>query len=224
MHTFLLCLTILACLVLATSWHEDMSGSPVIQSSEELESGATKSKIEKVSLSPSQIAIATLKNHFQVDNGLAQNQTNLEDFVNQFTVPDNFKSSTGLFVTFSKEGKTRACWGSLNPKYHNLPEATVYTTLDALKKEYRHTPIQKDEIKDLKAQVTVVKSVVPVQSTSSVNPLRDGLMVRANGKGAVILPGETCDNHMQLVMAKLKANINSNQSCQLYRIETDVYK
>lgn len=224
MHTFLFCLTVIICIVLASSWQAD-STEPIGLEMERAKVERTeKPKQEKISRSLAQIAKATLVNHFQVESAIAENKSNIEEFAEQFLVSEDSKSANGVFVTFSRDGKTRACWGSIHPKYPNLILATIYATEDALQKEYRHKPIQKSEVNQLDSQVTVVKSVVPVQSLASINPLHDGLMVKANGKGAVILPGETCDNHMQLVMAKLKANIKSNQSCQLYRIETDVYR
>src|SRR5581483_12335268 len=69
-------------------------------------------------------------------------------------VPKEYNYPAGVFVTLSKHGKTRACWGSIEPTHANIIESTVYGTMDALKKDYRHKPIQADEYKNLKAQVT----------------------------------------------------------------------
>jgi hypothetical protein len=51
-----------------------------------------------------------------------------------------------------------------------------------------------------------------------------GLMVRAGGKAAVILPGEASDAYYQMVLCKLKAGIRPKQPCQMYRIKADVFK
>jgi AMMECR1 domain-containing protein len=130
----------------------------------------------------------------------------------------------GVFVTLSKAGKPRACWGSIFPQHKTILESTVYATLGALGKDYRYPPITRTEWSHLKPQVTVVRAIEPIESIREVNPLRDGLMVRAGGRSGVMLPGETTDATYQLVQARLKAGIRPNTSYQLYRIIADVYR
>lgn len=150
--------------------------------------------------------------------------SSLSKFSQYFEIPENYATSDGVFVTFYKNGKTRACWGSVRPLHDNLVKATIYAAEDAINKEYRHKPLKASELDEINVQVTVIKDSTPVNSILSLNPLHDGLLVRARGKGAVILPGEASDSHHQLVMAKLKAGISPNQSCELYRLRTDVYR
>src|SRR5262249_13537090 len=101
---------------------------------------------------------------------------------------------------------------------------TVFSTLNALTKEYRYPPIKKSEWKKLKPQVTVVKGVEPITSIAYQNPLRDGLLVRSGGKAGVYLPGEAADAYYQLVQCKLKAGIKPGEPYQLYRLRTDIYE
>lgn len=135
-----------------------------------------------------------------------------------------YKEQKGLFVTLSKGGKTRACWGSINPTEANLLRATVYTTEGALTKEYRFPPIKPEEITSLKVQITVIDRVEPVSKRISLHPLLDGLMVRSGGKAAVLLPGEASDPHYQVMQCKLKAGINPTEPCQIYRIKAHVIR
>jgi AMMECR1 domain-containing protein len=164
-----------------------------------------------------QIAKLTLERKF---NGDAEN---IDQFAKHFPVPDPYKKRAGLFVTFSRSGKTRACWGSVYPRFTDLVKATVYTTQEALTNEYRYPKIREDEVASLKAQVTVVKKLIPISSIHGQNPIKFGLMVRSGNKTAVILPGEATDAYYQLVQCKLKAAIPIKQNCQLYRIDADVY-
>lgn len=147
-----------------------------------------------------------------------------KDLASRFKVTDNYKIRAGLFVTLTKGEKTRACWGSVTPVHGNLVDATIYTTEDALTKDYRHEPITADEVEDLKSQVTVVRKVVPIDSIAHQQPLKFGLMVRSGGRGALLLPGEASDAYYQLVQCKLKAGIPVKEKCQLYRLEADVYR
>ena len=121
----------------------------------------------------------------------------------------------GVFVTLSRNGKPRACWGSAYPQYKTVSEATLYATLGALTKEYRYPPIRKSEWPLLKPQVTVVKALQPVSRLAAINPLRDGLLVRQGGRAGVMLPGEAKDATYMLVQAKLKASIAPPESCAL---------
>lgn len=135
-----------------------------------------------------------------------------------------YRKPAGVFVTLSRQGRPRACWGSIYPKQADLVHATIAATLGALTKEYRYPPIQPHEWQHLKPQVTVIRRIQPMNGFSGINPLRDGLMVRSGGKSGVILPGEARDAHYQLVQAKLKAGIQPKEPYQLYRMVADVYQ
>ena len=162
----------------------------------------------------------TMALHF----GQSDKYKSLDELAHSFDITKNYRRPAGIFVTLSRKGKTRACWGSINPQYADLVTGTIYTTEAALSKEYRFKKIKFDEWQLLKPQVTIVKEVQPIQSMSDQNPMQFGLMVRSATKAAVILPGEASDAHYQLVICKLKAGISSTQPCQLYRIKADVFK
>lgn len=166
-----------------------------------------------------EIAMKTVENHFSPD----QKRKALTKLVEEFSKDKNAGQPKGLFVTLSKDGKTRACWGSITPEHNNLIASTVYTTEAALDKEYRFARIKRSEVPDLKAQVTIIKSVEPIDSIREINPIRHGLFVRQGGKAAVLLPRECVDAHYQLVQCKLKAGIPVNSRCQMYRINADVF-
>ena len=186
-------------------------------------------------LSLPQVVERTLEFHFNGRSpggppGLVTGQSSdkprrqaLSEFVAGLPVASPFKRSSGVFVTLSRAGKSRACWGSVFAEQPDLVKATVYATLGALKKEYRYAPVKRNEWKLLKPQVTVVQAVEPIPGLAAQNPLRDGLMVRSGGKAAVLLPGEARDAYYQLVQCKLKAGIRPGEPCQLYSIKAQVY-
>ncbi len=184
----------------------------------------TNSEDEKIEASLPQISKMTILHHFNSDENDKLKGLPLKKFAEKFVVKSEYKRNAGLFITLIKNGGTRACWGSVNSSQRNLALATVYTTEDALAKDYRYSKIKKSEINQLIPQVTVVKKIIPINSIVTMQPLKQGLMVRAGGKGAVLLPGEASDPHYQLVKTKLKAGIPMSQPCQLYRIEADVYR
>ncbi len=167
-----------------------------------------------------EIARQTMAMHFGEGKSPA---LGLDNFASSFTTKKHFRQSAGVFVTLSRGGKTRACWGSIYPQADTIAKSTVYATIGALTKEYRFKPVVASEWKKLKTQVTVIKSVEAIPRISFQNPLRDGLLVRSGGKSGVLLPGEASDAHYQLVQCKLKAGIKTGEPCQLYRLRTEIY-
>lgn len=179
-----------------------------------------------------EIARATMYRHFGLAAPASSNtggpaippvEASLEDWLKSLKVEPKFQQPAGVFVTLSKMGKTRACWGSVYPREGNIARETVLATLGALSKEYRFKAIRKSELKDLKIQVTVVRSLDAVSNVKEINPFKDGLMVRSGGRSGVILPGEATDAYYELVLARLKAGIQPNDPCQIYKIRADIY-
>lgn len=197
-----------------------------------------KSQKSAIHYSLPEVAMYTVRYHFGLLDppnmgGLKVNS--LEDLTKQMSALAPSKTSDnarvkGVFVTLSKKGKTRACWGNLQGSSQNLVRDTVYTTMDALKKDYRHPQIKSSEVNFLKPQVTVVRKMEAINSVAELNPLKDGLMLRQGGRSGVVLPGEAYDSHHQLVMCKMKAGVsskgnrNNSSNYQLYRLEADVFK
>src|SRR5262245_39974679 len=81
-------------------------------------------------------------------------QQTIDQFAESLPVHPDLRRPAGVFVTLSYKGKSRACWGSINPTQSSLVKQTVYTTIDALTKEYRYPLIKKSEWKKLKPQVS----------------------------------------------------------------------
>jgi len=154
----------------------------------------------------------------------ASNFDSLDKLIAATPVCDEYKQPAGLFVTLSSHGKTRACWGSINPTNQDLVRATVFTTEEALSKEYRYPHVRASEWQSLKPQVTIVRALDPIDDISQQNALKYGLLAQYGGRGAVMLPGEVIDARCQLLKCKLKAGIPVDQPCQLYRIRADVLK
>lgn len=150
-------------------------------------------------------------------------ELSINEWSKSLNVEAQFLKPAGLFVTFSKNGKTRACWGSVYPREANIARETVIATLGALSKEYRFKPLSLRELKDLKIQVTVVRGLEPVSDVIMINPFKDGIMVRSGGRGAVILPGEAVDAYYEFVLAKLKAGIKPKEPCQIYKVRAEIY-
>ena len=174
---------------------------------------------EAVEESLSSIAQKTLAMHFGHSD---KHYASIKQFADSLPVPAKYQRSAGMFVTLSRKGKTRACWGSVNPQYPDLVKGTVYATEAALAKEYRFHKVRASEWNTLKAQVTIIKSIEPITNLEGQNPLAYGLLCRAGGHGAILLPGEASDATYQLIQCKVKAGLDPHKPCQMYRVITNV--
>lgn len=174
-------------------------------------------------LPPQHPAVASLDDGTPTRRHPDHATTTITDWANSFKVEPQFAEPAGVFVTLSKNGKTRACWGSVYPREANVVKETVLAMRGALSKEYRYKAISPSELKDLKIQVTVIRGLEPVTDVKQINPFKDGVMVRSGGRGGVILPGEAVDSYYEFVLARLKAGIQPNEPCQIYKIRAEIY-
>lgn len=165
------------------------------------------------------IARFTLRRFFKLEPAAR----GLEDYASKVKCDSVFRKSAGVFVTLSKNGATRACWGSVYAQQADIVHETIFSTLGALTKEYRFRPIRKSELPDLKIQVSIIRDIIAINNFASVNPLKDGIMVRSGGRSGVILPGEATDAYYEFVLARLKAGIKPGEPCQIYKLRTDIY-
>jgi len=165
------------------------------------------------------IARQTLALHFGHSD---KHYRSLKEFADSLPVPAKYRKSEPMFVTLSKNGKTRACWGSISAQYPDLVKGTVYATEAALTKEYRFHKVRPSEWNTLKSQVTIIKSITPIASMEGQNPLAYGLLVRKGGRGAILLPGEASDATYQLIQCKVKAGLDPHKPCQMYRVVAHV--
>lgn len=147
----------------------------------------------------------------------------LDEYANNVNCDSTFRKPAGVFVTLSKNGSTRACWGTVYAQQADIVHETVFSTLGALTKDYRFRPIRKSELPDLKIQVSIIRDIIAINNCASVNPLKDGIMVRSGGRSGVILPGEATDAYYEFVLARLKAGIKPGEPCQIYKLRTDIY-
>jgi AMMECR1 domain-containing protein len=128
----------------------------------------------------------------------------------------------GVFVTLSKKGVTRGCWGTVSPQRSSLAAELAASAVKALSHDYRQHPISERELAELVAHVSVVGNLEPVDGVHELLPRRYGLLVAGPGKGGVLLPGEAATATWQLATCRRKAGLRPRERARLYRFETAV--
>src|SRR5262245_52583738 len=78
-----------------------------------------------------------------------QTTTSLSDF---------WKNSVTIFVTLKKEGKTRACMGSLHTQRSNMVEEIWHKLSLALLKDPQHRPVGQKELDEIEVYITEVRN------------------------------------------------------------------
>lgn len=129
----------------------------------------------------------------------------------------------GVFVTITRDGKTRGCWGTVHPQRATLAEEIAVAAVKALRYDYRHPPISRSEWSELSLYVSLVGPLQPVASAAELSALRDGLFVTARGRGGVLLPGEAKTARFQIAECRKKAGLRPREPVLMYRFSTLVF-
>lgn len=129
----------------------------------------------------------------------------------------------GVFVTITRDGKTRGCWGTVEPQRATLAEEIAVAAVKALRYDYRHPPVARSEWPKLRFYVSLVGPMKPVASAAELSPLRDGLFVTARGRGGVLLPGEAKTARHQVAECRKKAGLRKREPALMYRFSTVVF-
>ncbi|MBO9539793.1 AMMECR1 family protein [bacterium] len=129
----------------------------------------------------------------------------------------------GAFVTYARSGKTRGCWGTVYPQEPTLAEAIGVAAVKALRYDYRHAAINASEWEGLDLFVSLVGPLTSVAQPAALSPMREGLMVTARGRGAVLLPGEARTARYQLAECRRKAGLEPHEPVLMFRFSTVVY-
>lgn len=137
-------------------------------------------------------------------------------------VPDALDRPAGVFVTLSRNGVTRGCWGTVQPRAGSLAAELVANAVKALSHDYRQRPIQPHELDGLVAHVSILDTLTPAFGPQELQPRRLGLLVAGHGKGGVLLPGEAATARWQIDTCRHKAGLRPRERASMYTFETAV--
>ncbi len=137
-------------------------------------------------------------------------------------VPAVLSAPAGVFVTFSRDGVTRGCWGAVAPRAGRLADELAETAGKALTLDRRQRPIRRGDLAGLVAHVSVVGELDAVASPAALQPRRHGLLVAGPGKGGVLLPGEAATVAWQVATCRRKAGLKRGERARMYKFETAV--
>lgn len=126
----------------------------------------------------------------------------------------------GVFVTAVRDRKVRGCFGRLDPGGGSLAEMVIEAAHGAARLDVRNRPISPGELREMDLIVSLVGPTEPIEGTGALDPWTMGLLVRADSRSAVLLPGEARTARWQVAESRRKAGIAPSEPVQMFRFPT----
>jgi AMMECR1 domain-containing protein len=96
----------------------------------------------------------------------------------------------GVFVTAMKGRKVRSCVGAFIPKESTLAKEIYQQCKRLAAEDIRHTPLAPGELESLRFVISFTGNPATASDPFDLDIWREGLLMRWNGREAVLLPGE----------------------------------
>lgn len=143
----------------------------------------------------------------------------------------------GVFVTITRGGKLRGCIGFPEPIFP-LGVALIRAAKGAATQDQRFPPISKEELKDLKVEVTVLTPPKKIEAKKPEDYLKkikigsDGLIVKKNGQQGLLLPQVPVEHNWgakeflehTCIKAGLAPDAWLDTSTEIYKFQGQVFK
>ena len=126
----------------------------------------------------------------------------------------------GIFVTIHNGDELRGCIGTYLPTKKNLAEEIISNAAAACSRDFRFSPITKEELPDLNYEVSLLSKPELVKDIEKHDVKKEGILVQcADGRGGLLLPDlEGVDStEEQITIACRKGGIDpQTDEVQLY--------
>ncbi len=132
----------------------------------------------------------------------------------------------GAFISIKKKDTLRGCIGTFTPSTPSLAEEIVQNAVGSATRDWRFTPITRDELEDLTFSVDVLEPPEAVSSLIELDPKRFGVIVEAGNRRGLLLPDlegvETVED--QVAIARQKAGIAPGEPVTLFKFRVTRYR
>jgi len=113
-------------------------------------------------------------------------------------LPARLDVPQGAFVTLKKNGNLRGCIGHIPPDFA-LGKTVAAMAIYAAFEDSRFLPVQRNELKDIEIEISVLTPLRAVGAPEEIVVGRDGVYLVKNGKSAVFLPQVATENNWSRV-------------------------
>jgi len=128
----------------------------------------------------------------------------------------SLKQHAGIFVTLNKSHQLRGCIGyveGLKPLQNAVEEMSVAAAFE----DPRFSPIEKDELKDIEIEISVLSPLETIMDTSQIEIGKHGLIIEQGLMRGLLLPQVATDYNWD-VQTFLE------QTCQKAGLQADAWK
>jgi hypothetical protein len=98
-----------------------------------------------------------------------------------------FKTEGAVFVTIKKNGSLRGCIGHVQPVM-SLSQSVIKNAIAASSGDPRFPPMNKDELKDIEVEVSILSPLIPLKDISDIRMGKHGLVIRKGERSGIFLP------------------------------------
>ncbi|MDD3807486.1 MAG: AmmeMemoRadiSam system protein A [Candidatus Marinimicrobia bacterium] len=141
-----------------------------------------------------------------------------------------YEEKTGIFVTLNKNSNLRGCIGHI-VGYLPLKESLFEMAEAAAFSDPRFPPLQKDELKDITLEISILSDLLPVDSMEKIIPGKHGVVLKHGYHQAVFLPQvateQGWDRDEMLANLSLKAGLHPSaykeKNTEFYVFTADVF-
>ncbi len=184
-----------------------------------------------------------------VSIGLIRNPLTVEDkkellslaknAINEYTLHNNtleidiknpkLKTDGAVFVTIKKNGALRGCIGHVQP-IMPLYKSVIYNAIAAASKDSRFPPVNKDELKDLEIEISIISPLFPLKNVNDIEVGKHGLVIKKGIQQGLLLPQVALENgwDRETFLNKLciKAGLSEGtwKSAELYYFTAEIIK
>jgi hypothetical protein len=136
-------------------------------------------------------------------------------------LPSIFQKRIGVFVSAMRGGAPRCCMGTIYPTEGTTAREIIAAVAMAAGRDRRFPAVRPGELKDLILIVSFVDNPRPITEKDllTLDPTRDGLMVKNGDRSGVVLSGETDRVERMIQWARIRAGVSENEPVELFRLD-----
>lgn len=121
---------------------------------------------------------------------------------------------TGLYMSLMDGRRVRACMGSFSPFSSNIENALIRLAEEVIYGDTRTRPLSLSEIDGLSIVLSFVGPLKEISDPYSIDFTREGLYISQEGRGGVLLPGETKTLEYGISRLLREARLDPNRACR----------
>lgn len=137
-------------------------------------------------------------------------------------------NKAGTFVSIhkkpkknQKEGELRGCIGTFLPTKDNIAQEIVDNAISACSRDFRFSPITKNELDDLEISVDVLSKPEKIEDIKKLNPKKYGVLIKSknDSRSSLLLPDleDVTTIHDQMAIVLGKASISPQEPIDIFR-------